>query len=269
MKAKLRLCYKAVLLILLFLAGFVIAGGLFPAIQAVCSPVRSKSVRDRIKLRWLKGFGAILNLHVIKDGGVSEKGLFLVCNHISWLDIIVLGHCIPGCFVAKSDIANWPVIGYLSKQAGTIFIRRGDKQQIHKTAEKMAWQFRQNGNVIAFPEGTTTSGDEVLDFHASLFQPALLTKSAIQPAVIQYVAAAREAAPFIGDDEFLPHLLRILALDKIEVRLSLLPVIDGLGKNRNAVCVEARNRIAEAISMDRPELDGSAICQTVIHTSQR
>jgi 1-acyl-sn-glycerol-3-phosphate acyltransferase len=164
------------------------------------------------------------------------------------LDIIVIGQYLPACFVAKSDISSWPVIGYLARQAGTIFIRRGDKQHIRTTAEKMVWLLKQSSNIIAFPEGTTTKGDEVLQFHASLFQPALLTRSAIQPVALQYQGAAKEHAPFVGDDDFVPHLIKMLTLDKIEVRLSFLPVINNTGKNRHAVSLETRDMIWEKIS---------------------
>jgi len=116
------------------------------------------------KTHWLKRFSAIVNLCVTKEGELPEQGMLLVSNHISWLDIIVIGQYLPAYFVAKSDILSWPIIGYLSKQGGTIFIRRGDKKHIKATTEKMVWVLKQNSNVIAFPEGTTTKGDEVLDF---------------------------------------------------------------------------------------------------------
>ena len=112
----------------------------------------------------------------------------------------------------------------------------------------MIWVLKQNSNIVAFPEGTTTSGNEVLSFHASLFQPALLTKSVIQPVVIQYEGAAKHQAPFIGEDDFVRHLIKMLCLDKVEVRLSFLPVIKSLGKDRHTVSVEAREKIYEKIS---------------------
>ena len=112
----------------------------------------------------------------------------------------------------------------------------------------MVWLLKQNSNIVAFPEGTTTKGDEVLNFHSSLFQPALLTKSVIQPVALQYQGAAKESAPFIGDDSFVPHLIKMLTLDKIEVRLSFLPVIDGSGKNRHTVSLESRDIIRRNIS---------------------
>ena len=257
MKLKLRLLYKLSCIILLFGYGLIIAGCLFPALNLLCPANKAKTRRNTLKTHWLKRFSAIVNLCITKQGEPPEQGALLVSNHVSWLDIIVIGQYLPAYFVAKSDILNWPIIGYLSKQGGTIFIRRGDKKHIKATTEKMVWVLKQNSNIIAFPEGTTTNGDEVLSFHASLFQPALLTRSPIQPVALQYQGEAKQQAPFIGDDDFIPHLIKMLSLDKIEVHVSFLPVIKSLGKDRNSVGVEAREIISEKISkgilVDNPD----------------
>jgi len=252
MKLKLRLYYKLFQIVILFFKGLIIAALVFPALGFLYSARDAKSKRDALKTRWLGWFSAIVNLHIIKDGELPERRAVFVSNHISWLDIIVIGQYFPAYFVAKSDISNWPVIGYLARQGGTIFIRRGNKQHIKTTAEKMVWLLKQNSNIIAFPEGTTTKGDEVLHFHASLFQPAMLTRSAIQPVVLQYQGAAKEHAPFVGDDGFVPHLIKMLALDKIEVRLSFLPIINSSGKSRHSVSIEARDMIGNKISENLP-----------------
>lgn len=263
MKLKRRLVYKLSFIILLFSYGLIIAGGVFPIINLLCSVNNAKNKRDALKIHWLKRFSAIVNLSITKEGELPESGTLLVSNHISWLDIIVIGQYLPAYFVAKSDILNWPIIGYLSRQGGTIFIRRGDKRHIKATTEKMVWVLKQNCNIIAFPEGTTTRGDEVLGFHASLFQPALLTRSAVQPVALQYQGAAEQHAPFIGDDGFIPHLIKMLALDKIEVRLSFLPVINSSGKNRHAVSLETRDIIWWKISEDLP-VDDSIPCAHIL-----
>ena len=248
MKSKLRLLYKLSLIILLFSYGLIIAGAIFPALNLLCSANQAKSKRNALKIHWLKRFSAILNLRITKKGELPTQTALFVSNHISWLDIIVIGQYLPAYFVAKSDILSWPIIGYLSRQGGTIFIRRGDKKHIKATTEKMVWVLKQNSNIIAFPEGTTTTGDEVLGFHASLFQPALLTRSAIQPVALQYQGAAKQQAPFIGDDDFIPHLIKILSLDKIEVRVCFLPVIKSSGRDRLSVGIEARDMISQEIS---------------------
>jgi lyso-ornithine lipid O-acyltransferase len=248
MKLKLRLLYKLTLIILLFSYGLIIAGVIFPALDVSCTAKIAKSKRDALKMHWLKRFSAIMNLRITKEGELPTQTALLVSNHISWLDIIVIGQYLPAYFVAKSDILSWPVIGYLSQQGGTIFIRRGNKKHIKATTEKMSWVLKQNRNIIAFPEGTTTQGDEVRGFHASLFQPALLTKSAIQPVALQYQGLAEQQAPFIGEDDFIPHLIKMLSLDKIEVRVSFLPVLKSSGRDRHSVGIEARDMISQEIS---------------------
>lgn len=250
MKLKIRLFYKLFLITLLFINGLIIAAVVFPLINLLTTANSAKNSRDWIKTQWLGWFSRIINLQITKDGELPGRTALIVSNHISWLDIIVIGQCLPAYFVAKSDILSWPVVGYLARQAGTIFIRRGDKQHILGTAERMVWLLKQTSNIIAFPEGTTTTGDEVLNFHASLFQPALLTKSAVQPTAIQYIGIAKEQAPFVGDDAFVPHLIKMLTLDKIEVRLSFLPLINTAGKTRTAVCHESRAMIVGHLNGD-------------------
>jgi 1-acyl-sn-glycerol-3-phosphate acyltransferase len=248
MKLKMRLCYKIVLIALLFISGLIIVGIIFPALGVLCKPALAKHKRDALKLAWLKWFGGILGLQVTTAGNPFDTACLLVSNHISWLDIIVLGSFSPAHFVAKSDILAWPVIGYLAKQGGTIFVRRGDKQQAKAISEEMVWLLKQNSTVIAFPEGTTTIGDGVLPFHASLFQSALLTKATVQPVALRYEGVATQLAPFIGEDAFVPHLIKMLSLDKIEVHVAFLPTLSTAGKSRQAVGNEARAMILESVS---------------------
>jgi len=247
MALKIRLCFKIFLITVLFVTGLLIAAVIFPVLAIILKPANARHNRDELKRVWLKWFSAIIGLQIAKEGEPVASPLLLVSNHISWLDIIILGRFIPAYFVAKSDILSWPVIGYLAKQAGTIFVRRGVKQQVHETAEQMVWLLKQNSAVIAFPEGTTTRGELVLPFHASLFQPALLTKSAIQPVALQYLGEAKEQAPFIGEDAFVPHLIKMLSMDKIQVRVVFLAAINSSGKNRHSVSNESRTAILASI----------------------
>jgi 1-acyl-sn-glycerol-3-phosphate acyltransferase len=247
MKLTLRLLVKCTWVVLLFVAGILLAGIVFPAISYGFAK-KAKHYRDAIKMRWLHWFSRILGCRINLEGVIPEQGTMLVCNHISWIDIIVVGRFLPAYFVAKSDILSWPVIGFLAQQAGTIFIRRGDKKHIHATSEKMLWLLKQNSNIIVFPEGTTTCGDEVLHFHASLFQPAVITKAWVQPVAISYQYVAKSQAPFVGDDEFIPHLFKMLSLDGIDVTIKFLKPISASGKSRVAISDEARQAICAEIN---------------------
>lgn len=244
----LRLLYKLFLIGLLFLCGLIIAGIIFPLLSLWHTAQQAKREQDKLKTCWLKVFSLFVGLQITQLGELPKQNVLLVSNHISWLDIIVIGRYLPAYFVAKSDILNWPIIGYLARQGGTIFIRRGDKQHILATSEKMVWLLKQHSNIIAFPEGTTSAGDSVLNFHASLFQPALLTKTMVQSVVIQYHGEAKYNAPFIGDDDFVTHLIKILQLNTIDVTLTFLPPIYTVGKTRQAVCLESHAMIATQLA---------------------
>lgn len=250
MPLKLRLLYKIALIVLLFTAGLIIAGVIYPYLNLMCFATEAKRKRDWLKMAWLKAFSIIIGLKVTQTGQQPIKLGLLVSNHISWLDIIVLGQFFPVYFVAKSDIKDWPVVGYLAKQGGTIFAKRGEKQRVGETAESMIWHLKQQSMVVVFPEGTTTRGDDVLPFHASLFQPALLTKAPIQVAAIQYLGDSKGQAPFVGEDAFVPHLLKMLSLDKIEARVDFGTLINTAGKNRQLISQKARGMILESITGD-------------------
>lgn len=253
MKLKLRLLYKLSLIVLLFSYGVMIAAGIFPGLKLFHSPHRAKIKRDALKTHWLKRFGAIVNLRITREGELPARTALIVSNHISWLDILVLGQYLPAYFVAKNDIAGWPVIGFLARQGGTIFIRRGDKQQIRETSEQMLGLLQQNSHIIAFPEGTTTLGDEIRPFHSSLFQPALSARSMIQPVAIEYTGAARVQAPFVGEETFIAHLIRMLTMDKLEVRVSFLSAFDYSDADRQTVSRKTRAMISERILNDLPD----------------
>ena len=130
MKVNLRLGYKLFLITLLFINGLIITAGIFPVVNFMSTVANAKIKQDALKILWLGWFSAIVKLQISKEGEIPKQGILLVSNHISWLDIIVIGQYLPAYFVAKNDISSWPVIGYLARQGGTIFIRRGDKQHL-------------------------------------------------------------------------------------------------------------------------------------------
>ena len=240
--------FKVFLVIILFIAALVITGIIYPLLTTFCSPPEASNKQGRLKIRWLRWFGMVIGLQAETAGEPAQTPCLLVSNHISWLDICLIGQYTPAHFVAKSDISGWPVIGFIARQIGTVFIRRGSKQQAKQTAERMAWLLKGQQCVCAFPEGTTTQGGNVLPFHSSLFQPALLTKAAIQPVSLEYLNSAKTCAPFVGEDSFLPHLFRLLSLPKIEARIEFHPVLATAGKTRQIVSAESRKYILAALA---------------------
>ncbi|MBZ4203134.1 MAG: 1-acyl-sn-glycerol-3-phosphate acyltransferase [Methylovulum sp.] len=248
MKLKIRLLYKLSLIKLLFIYGLFLTAIIIPIASLLNKVHNTRTQCDRLKQQWFDWFSRIIKLQITIEGEIPTTSCFIISNHISWLDIVIIGKLSPTYFVAKSDIVHWPVIGFIAKHAGTIFIRRGEKKHIMETSDKMTWLLQNNCTIAAFPEGTTTIGNNVLNFHASLFQPALASKAIIQPVALQYEGAAKDSAPFINDDIFLPHLINMLRLEKIEARITFLPPLTSTDQTRHSISKASRQAIIDQIT---------------------
>ncbi|HET8800624.1 MAG TPA: lysophospholipid acyltransferase family protein [Marinobacter sp.] len=152
-----------------------------------------------------------LGLDVRVHGVPRDQRALFVCNHISWSDIPILGSLMPIRFLSKAEVGQWPVIGWLARQAGTLFIRRGGGQA-RQVRTRISQALATGESVLIFPEGTTSAGLTVLPFHGLLLQAASEAGAAIQPVTISYRRNSRpdHLAPFVGEDRFEQHLLRML-----------------------------------------------------------
>jgi 1-acyl-sn-glycerol-3-phosphate acyltransferase len=176
------------------------------------------------------------------------KGLW-VSNHVSWLDVVVLGALQPFTFLAKSEVATWPVVGFLGRQSGNLFIRRGHGGS--EMSEIMTRRLRCGDKLLLFPEGTTTRGDTVRHFHGRLLQPAIAAGVPVQPVAIHYQGAAAACVPFVDDDDFLPHLLQLLQQPRIGVTVHFAqPLLVDDGIQRNALARLARSQVLLALDLD-------------------
>jgi len=161
--------------------------------------------------RWLKRLMRIMGIRFVVHGKPLAGGQMIVCNHVSWIDIPLVGAALSSRFVAKSEIQHWPLIGFIARAIGTFFIRRGVGGS-KPLLEKLKPHLDQSGAVVIFPEGTTTNGHDVLPFHPRLFQAALDCKAIVQPVALRYGLnpAGEDIAPFIGDDTLFAHVARML-----------------------------------------------------------
>jgi 1-acyl-sn-glycerol-3-phosphate acyltransferase len=111
----------------------------------------------------------LLGFRVRIHGAIAEKGpIFFVANHSSYLDIPVLAALLPVSFVAKAEVATWPLIGFLASLQKTLFIERR-KDQINKQRDVIHRHLAQGKNLVLFPEGTSSDGSIVLPFKSALF----------------------------------------------------------------------------------------------------
>ncbi len=176
---------------------------------------------------WHRGFCRILQVRVHCDGVQEQAAAALwISNHVSWLDIPVLGSLFPVRFVAKAEISRWPLIGHLARAAGTIFIQRGSGDA-GSVSDRLVEHLRQGRSCLFFPEGTTTDGLAVKRFYHKLFVAAIPAQQPLQPVLICYRLGdgLHPLVPFIGDDTFFPHVLALMRSDHIDVHVRVLPAV--------------------------------------------
>lgn len=170
---------------------------------------------------WLHWLLDILAVRMEVYGQPLPGTVFLVSNHVSWLDIPLIGVQRPVHFLSKAEVRDWPLIGLLAQAVGTLFIRRGSGESQRKSAE-IADHLRAGRTVLVFPEGTTTDGRTVRRFFPQLFAAPLLASVPVQPLALRYLDEQGQAdgdLAFIDDDEFHLHLWQLLRRDRIRVRL--------------------------------------------------
>ena len=239
----LRLFVRAPLVLAMFVLGaFLVLFVLLPMrhFASRSAPL----VADRIAHLWNRVLCRIVNLRIDISGTPDSAIGLTVSNHISWLDIIAIGSIKSGVFVAKEEVADWPILGFLAQGIGTIFIKRGDPTQTAVARESMTWYLKRGRRLFLFPEGTTTQGIEVLRFHSKLFQPAERSGVRVQAVGLKYQGESEVLAPFVGDDEFVPHLLSILKLPEIRLSLYFAKPIEA-GSSREFYAKTSRVQIRE------------------------
>lgn len=203
----LRLCVRVTAFVAFLAATTLLAAGLRIA-EMVTRKTIDRTPWARFCFRWAC---RCLGLNIHQHGSPSNDTVLFVSNHISWSDIPILGSLAPIRFLSKAEVGQWPLIGWLARQAGTLFIHRGGGQA-RRVRGQIIENLQAGENVLVYPEGTTSAGLTVLPFHGLLLRAAPESKTPIQPVTITYRRDGRpdHLAPFIGEDEFHSHLLRML-----------------------------------------------------------
>lgn len=179
-----------------------------------------ESSRERLAQRWHRRLLGILGLRLRVEGAPLNEPHLTAANHVSWLDIPLLGAIEATRFVSKSEVRDWPIAGWLATAGGTFFLRRG-QGGTGPLLDRLVSHLHRDGSVVVFPEGTTTDGTEVRPFHARLFAAAVQSGRPVQPVTIQYGLSddGDNIAPFVGDDSLAGHLLRLLRNPGLEARI--------------------------------------------------
>lgn len=188
-------------------------------------PRRRWQWRRLIVRAWAGGTARIARIKINLRGHPPDYPFLLVSNHLTYADIIVYGTFLNAVFVAKSEISGWPVLGPLSRAAGTIFIRREHFQDIPRVMSLIKSSLEENYGLIIFAEGGTSKGESIAPLKPALLEPAVQMGFPIHYASITYRTppgspAASEAVCWWGDVDFVPHLLGLLALPGFEATVT-------------------------------------------------
>lgn len=200
----------------------------------------------------------------------KNNPVIYLCNHVSYLDIIVLGSFIDGCFVAKSEVAGWPGFGFLAKLQKTIFIVR-ERSALIKSRQSIANAMNKDHDIILFPEGTSTAGWDVMQFKAGLlgiFFPDekgsggdydIIDHALVQPVAIKHTKingkyvtkgdnSKRDLYAWYGDMELAPHLWHFAHTYSSEVEIHMInPLSTKDFVHRYDIANAAQERVAKII----------------------
>ncbi len=169
----------------------------------------------------------------VSQVGTFPHGGVLISNHLSYLDIVVFASLGPCVFVSKSEVESWPVLGWMTTMAGTVYVERGRRASAKEAGSGMRRAAACGLPVVLFPEGTTSNGDSILKFHSGLLAEAVAHELPVTAAHLRYSLAdgnpnrtVREDVAFWGDHAMLPHIFRYLGLRGVcaEVTLGSAPI---------------------------------------------
>jgi 1-acyl-sn-glycerol-3-phosphate acyltransferase len=243
---QLRRMFRVARIVLYLLWGFVLAF----LLGAFWSPYRP--VVLAAKQRWCRRFLGILGVELTVTGSPVDAPVFLVSNHVSWLDIPLIASQRHLYFLSKAEVGDWPLIGTLARAMGTLFIKRGSGESGRKALE-IADRLKRGHTVLVFPEGTTTDGTSLRRFFPQLFDAPLMADVPVQPLAVRYLddsGAPDAAMAFIGDDEFHHHLWAMLLRSRIRVRLHFCDPVSAQGTDRKGLCEAAWEGIRKQLIIE-------------------
>lgn len=204
---------------------------------------------------WSKRLLRIIDVRLHVHGQLPQardgRPAMLVANHVSWLDIVVIDAVLPARFVAKSEIRGWPLIGWMSAKAGTLFIERARRRDTARIARQTSDALLAGDVCAVFPEGTTTDGSKVLPFHSSLLQPALLADADVFPVALRFERTDKslcEEAAFDGDKTLWQAVRAVVSQTTIHAHVWFLDPVPVAGMNRRALALATRDVIARRLT---------------------
>ena len=209
------------------------------------------------RAEWLHGFCAAaltgMGIKLTVEGTFPERGA-VISNHLSYLDIVVFAALHRCVFCAKSEIREWPLLGWMTTMAGTVYVERGRGGSAVEAKDGMQAAADAGLPVVFFPEGTTTNGSEMLPFHSGLLAQAMIVDEPVWAAYLSYTldeengmeVSVADDVCFWGETPMLGHIFRFMGLRGVHgrVRFAERPIEFSADKlHRKLAAVEARGAV--------------------------
>lgn len=203
---------------------------------------------------WSKSLCRIFGLQHRVTGEFLAGGQLVVANHISWIDIMVLHSLCPVGFVAKAEISEWPVLGFIARSGGTVFHRRGSHNSASGVATVMADRLREGYPMAIFPEGGILPGAGVKHFHARLFAAAIEAQTPVQPVMLRYLKNGRhyDDITFLKGEHFVGNFFRLLSQKKTTADVHVLTPISPSDRQRRELAGRSEQAIRAAFKSALP-----------------
>jgi len=216
------------------------------------------ALRRGVSRLWARTMCRILGARIEVLGELPAGPGFLITNHVSYLDIPVL-LSLTGCrFVSKHEISDWPLVGFLARIGGTLFVRRDTGgRDTGVTLEGMSRAFEDGDLVVFFPEGTTSSGEGILPFRSGLLSLPARDGHPVYPAVLAYQAHQASvdshlALAWWGKQSLVPHVWKLLCLRGFTVRIAAAGAVEAGHRKHLARALQQRATMMHAGLLEHP-----------------
>jgi 1-acyl-sn-glycerol-3-phosphate acyltransferase len=217
-------------------------------------PRASLERRRALHAWWSQKLVRIVGVEMHVEGPPPGPGAMVAANHVSWIDVFCVSSVRSTRFIAKSEVRDWPVAGWIAERAGTLFVRRARRHDTARINDMVHAALAQGDCVGLFPEGTTTMGDRLLKFHSSLFEPAVANRAVVHPIAIRYEHADGSLSRAMAYDDlsFMQSLSLIVRQRHVVARITFLDVVEVEGLTRRDVAAVAQERIASRLGLPSP-----------------
>ena len=233
---------------------------LFPAVCLLALPLPGRVGVQRLYCRMML---RCLGVRITLSGGPIRnlRGVLVVSNHVSWVDVFAIGSVMPGAFVARADLVDWPGLGIAVRMMNVIPIDRASLRRLPNVVSAVAQRLSAGRTVVAFPEGTTWCGPDYGPFRPAMFQAAVDTGRPVQPLRLSYHhrdGRPSTATAFLGEDSLWASLNRIARARRTVVHVEVRSLqLSGPGRRDLAARCEAEVR-------GRPPLHGDHLPELAI-----